>query len=43
MKTLWITLAIMFIIVTLGIIDVKLKFTDGTSFIYQGWLHLFDR
>lgn len=43
MKGLWITLAVMFIVVTLGIVDVEMTFTDGTKFTYKGWLHLFDR
>lgn len=43
MKELYILLAIMFIIATLGIVDVKISFTDGTKFTYKSWLHLFDR
>ena len=40
MKALWITLAIIFIIITLGIIDVEMSFTDGTRLTYKSWLHL---
>lgn len=42
MKALWITLAIMFIVVTLGIVDVEMSFTDGTRFRYRSWIHLFN-
>ena len=41
MKILWILLAIIFIILTLGIVDVEMDFTDGSSFRYHGWPHLF--
>ncbi len=41
MKGIYIALAIMFIIMTFGIIDVRLKFPDGTRFTYRGWTHLF--
>ncbi len=41
MKTLWIALAVMFIIATLGIIDVEIGFNDGTRFAYHSWIHLF--
>lgn len=41
MKTIYITLAILFIITTLGFIDVELIFSDNTSFNYKGWNHLF--
>lgn len=34
MKIIWITLAVLFIIVTLGFIDVKIVFSDGNSLIY---------
>lgn len=43
MKIFWILLALVFIIFTLGIIDVEMSFTDGSSFRYRGWLHLFIR
>lgn len=43
MKTLWITLAVMFIVATLGFVDVEMDFTDGSRFTYKGWLHLFCR
>lgn len=41
MKALSITLAVIFIIMTLGFVDVQLEWTDGSSFKYRGWLHLF--
>lgn len=41
MKALWIMLAVMFVIVTLGIIDVEMSLTDGTKFTYKSWLRLF--
>ena len=41
MKTISITLAVLFIIVTLGFIDVNIVFSDGTSFEYRGWSHCF--
>jgi hypothetical protein len=41
MKGLYIALAIIFIIVTLGFVDIGIKFSDGTSFTYRGWSHLF--
>lgn len=42
MKALYIILAIIFIILTLGFIDIEIKFSDGTSFAYRGWFHLFE-
>lgn len=42
MKKLYITIAILFIIVTLGFIDIEIKFSDGTSFAYRDWSHLFE-
>lgn len=36
MKILWILLALVFIIFTLGIIDVEMNFTDGSFFRYRG-------
>ena len=46
MKELWIILALMFIVMTLGMVDVRLSFTDGSEFEYTGWLtyliNLFD-
>ena len=41
MKTIYILGAVTFIICTLGFVDVKLKFSDGTKFNYDGWNHLF--
>lgn len=41
MRTLWITLAVMFIIITLGFVDVEMDFTDGSKLTYKGWSHLF--
>lgn len=41
MKILWILLALIFIILTLGIVDVEMNFTDGSFFHYRGWPHLF--
>jgi hypothetical protein len=43
MKIFWILLALVFIIFTLGIIDVEMSFTDGSFFRYRGWPHLFIR
>jgi hypothetical protein len=42
MKELYITMAVLFIIATLGFIDIEIKFSDGTSFAYRGWSHLFE-
>lgn len=42
MKAFWITLAVMVVVVTLGMVDVEMRFSDGTEFIYHGWLHLFN-
>ena len=39
MRGLYITFAVIFIIVTLGFFDVEMEFTDGSSFKYHGWLH----
>ena len=36
MKILWILLALVFIILTLGIIDVEMNFTNGSFFRYRG-------
>ena len=41
MKILWILLALVFIILTLGIVDVEMNFTDDSFFRYRGWPHLF--
>ena len=41
MKIFWILLAIVFIVLTLGIVDIEMSFTDGSSFRYRGWPHLF--
>lgn len=41
MKTFWLFLVIIFIILTLGIIDVEMDFTDGSHIIYHSWLHAF--
>lgn len=43
MKILWILLALVFIILTLGIIDVEIGFTDGSHITYHSWLHMFNR
>ena len=37
MKILWIFLALIFIILTLGIVDVEMSFTDGSFFRYHSW------
>lgn len=42
MKAFWITLAVMTVVVTLGMVDVEMRFSDGTKFTYRGWLHLFN-
>ena len=39
MKELYILLALVFIVLTVGFVDVKLKFSDGTHFTYTGWSH----
>jgi hypothetical protein len=41
MKELYVALAVLFIIITLGFIDVGMNFSDGTTFNYKGWNHLF--
>lgn len=41
MKIFWLFLTIIFIILTLGIIDVEMSFNDGSSIRYRGWPHLF--
>lgn len=41
MKVLYITLGVLFIIITFGFVDIRLKFSDGTAFDYRGWNHLF--
>ena len=43
MKVFCILLAIIFIIATLGFVDVKITFADGTYFKYSGWFHLFHK
>ena len=43
MKVLCIMLAVKFIVVTLGFVDVKITFTDGMYFKYRGWFHLFHK
>ena len=43
MKAIWIMFAVIFIIATLGIVDVEMDFTDGSRFRYRSWLHLFCR
>lgn len=41
MKELYVALAVLFIITTFGLIDVEMNFSDGTTFNYKGWNHLF--
>lgn len=41
MKELYIALAVLFIIITFGFVDIGMKFSDGTAFNYKGWNHLF--
>ena len=41
MKSLYIAFAIMFIIMTFGFVDIRLKFSDGDVFAYKGWNHFF--
>lgn len=41
MKSLYITFAVLFIIITVGFVDIGMKFSDGTAFNYKGWNHLF--
>lgn len=41
MKALYISLAVLIIIATLGFADVGMKFSDGSAFNYKGWNHLF--
>lgn len=37
MEFLYNTLAILFCIVTLGIFDLSIKYSDGSSFNFEGW------
>ena len=39
MKGLSIFIAIVFIILTLGFVDVEIGYSDGSKFVYHGWLH----
>lgn len=41
MKKISITLAMVFIVITLGFVDINLKFSDGAEFNYKGWNHIF--
>lgn len=41
MKSLYITFAVLFIIITVGFVDIEIKFSDGILFNYKGWNHLF--
>jgi hypothetical protein len=43
MKMLWFMLVVIFVIITLGIVDVKISFTDGTTITHRSWLHLFHK
>ncbi len=36
MKEFYIMLAILFIVCTLGLVDIRLKFSDGSKFEYKG-------
>lgn len=36
-KFVYISIAIFFIIVTLGLIDVEIEFSDGNKFEYNSW------
>ena len=38
MRLLYNTLAIIFCILTLGIFDLKIEYSDGSSFNYKGWV-----
>ncbi len=38
MKIFYNTMAILFCILTLGFIDVKIKYSDGTKFEWIGWI-----
>lgn len=38
MRAIQITLALLFIVLTLGAISVNLSWTDGARFEYRGWL-----
>lgn len=38
MKIFYNTLAVLFCILTLGFIDVGIKYTDGTKFKWVGWI-----
>ena len=39
MRGLYITFAVIFIIATLGFVDVEMEFADGSTFKYHGWTH----
>lgn len=39
MKRLYMLFAIIFIVLTLGFVDLEMEFTDGSTFKYHGWLH----
>lgn len=41
MKFLIFLLVIMFVVVTLGLIDLEISFTDGGKIKYTSWLHMF--
>lgn len=38
MKILYNTYAFLFCVLTLGFIDVKIKYSDGTKFEWVGWI-----
>ncbi len=38
MKLFYNTLAILFCVITLGIFDLDIKYSDGSSFNFQGWV-----
>jgi hypothetical protein len=42
MKFLIFLLVIMFVVVTLGLVDLEISFTDGAKITYKSWLHIFD-
>lgn len=43
MKLIYNTCAVLFCILTLGIVDLKIKYSDGTRFEWVGWItRLFD-
>jgi hypothetical protein len=41
MKVIYNTLAVLFCVMTLGFVDVRIKYSDGTRFEYVGWVSRF--